>query len=268
LRIELKENLLRILHPDFGKLITVDGAVYSAEEIVIHTPSEHTLEGKIYDMEISIIHYGVSQGDIAKQATLNFLFEKTPGSQNKFLEDIDFFNLPSPIDKERDIVNLIDINRINVDPENIGEITQLKPFTFFTYQGSLSFPPCTENTIVYVASQPLKIGSTALQLFEESLRVPDIQDQNGNIIYSNMRPENARRTQELNGRPIFHHSPTDCTPPLKPKKSKPGHYEKVRKAFTSYFYVNGNKPSGLPNAYVVSEEEARNKNFKPAVKKE
>ena len=89
MRIELKENLLRILHPDFGKLITVDGAVYSAEEIVIHTPSEHTLEGKIYDMEISIIHYGVSQGDIAKQATLNFLFEKTPGSQNKFLEDID-----------------------------------------------------------------------------------------------------------------------------------------------------------------------------------
>merc|ERR1719362_1337666 len=26
LRIELKENLIRLLHPDFGRLITVDGA--------------------------------------------------------------------------------------------------------------------------------------------------------------------------------------------------------------------------------------------------
>lgn len=253
------------MHPDFGRLITVDGAVYSAEEIVIHTPAEHTLDGKTYDMEISIIHYGISQGDIAKQVSLNFLFERTPGAENKFLEDIDFFNLPGPLNRERNIENMIDINKINLEPEDVGEINQLKPFGFFTYQGSLSFPPCTENTIVYVASKPLAIGSTALELFQEATRIPDLEDQKGNIIVSNMRPETSRKTQELNGRPVFHHNPYDCSPPTKPKKTY-GHYEKVRKALTSYFYVNNDKPSGLPNAYVVSKEEAKNSNFMPVPK--
>jgi len=113
LRIELKENLLRILHPDFGRLITVDGAIYSAEEIVIHTPSEHTINGKTYDMEISILHSGITQGDIAKQATLNFLFEKAPGVENPFLEDLDYFDLPGPLMKEKNIKDMVYINKIN-----------------------------------------------------------------------------------------------------------------------------------------------------------
>jgi hypothetical protein len=35
-----------------------------------------------------------------------------------------------------------------------------------------------------------------------------------------------------------------------------GHYEKVVKSNTEYFYVDGNDPSGLPGAYVVSKSEA------------
>lgn len=213
-------------------------------------------------MEISIIHYGVSQGDIAKQATLNFLFERTPGAQNQFTEDLNMFDLPGPLDKEKDILEEIDINKINHEEKVFGDIVQLKPFSFYTYQGSLSFPPCTENTIVYVASEPLKIGSTALQMIQESTRVPDVEDNKGNIIVSNLRPETARDIQELNGRPIFHHTAMDCTPPVKIKPA-PGHYEKVRKAFTSYFFVSNNKPSGLPNAYVVSKAEAKDGNFAP-----
>jgi hypothetical protein len=36
-----------------------------------------------------------------------------------------------------------------------------------------------------------------------------------------------------------------------------GHYEKVKEDITRYFYVNDNKPSGAPNAFVVSESEAK-----------
>ena len=118
-------------------------------------------------------------------------------------------------------------------------------------------PPCTENTIVYVASKPLKIGSTALQLFQEATRIPDMMDNRGNVIVSNWNPETSRKIQELNGRPVFHHVPTDCGRPSTGEKPSPGHYEKLRKAFTSYFYVNNATPSGLPNAYVVSEGEAK-----------
>ena len=36
---------------------------------------------------------------------------------------------------------------------------------------------------------------------------------------------------------------------------------------TNYFYVSGNDPSGVPNAYVVSEDEAQGKGYLPNPKK-
>jgi len=35
-----------------------------------------------------------------------------------------------------------------------------------------------------------------------------------------------------------------------------GHWEKIEKDVDRYFYVSGEEPSNLPNAFVVSEEEA------------
>jgi len=72
-----------------------------------------------------------------------------------------------------------------------------------------------------------------LQLFTEALRVPDFQTQNGNIIVSDWIPVSRREIQPLNGRP-----------------------EKIQKTLTKYFYVNDEKPSGIPNAFVVSKDEA------------
>jgi len=215
-------------------------------------------------MEISIIHYGITQGDIAKQATLNFLFERSPGSKNPFIEDLNYFSLPGHLQDKANIQDMIYINKINAQPEDIGDITSMEPFTFFTYQGSLSFPPCTENTIVFVAAKPLKIGSTALELFQEATRIPDLMDNRGNVIVSDWRRETARKTQPINGRPIFHHIPQRCGPPKKAKGPE-GHYEKIRKAITSYFYVNNEIPSGMPNAFVVSEDEAKGRGNRPNI---
>jgi hypothetical protein len=43
------------------------------------------------------------------------------------------------------------------------------------------------------------------------------------------------------------------------KRRVKGHYEKVLKKMTEYFYVSGPIPSGLPGAYVVSPKEALGK---------
>lgn len=256
----------------------MDGAVYYAEEIVFHTPSEHTLEGKKYDMEVQIIHYGQTQGDIAKQIVLSFLFEKTPGAINPFLEDFNYFDLPNPTSTVREIDQNIFIPKIlqtnydyanpidnkNKNIEKDSDFISMNPFSFFTYQGSITFPPCTEDTIMYVASEPLKIGTTALQLFQEALRIPDLMDGKGNVIVSDWIPKSARKTQPLNGRPVWHFDHTKfCAPEPKKREEPVGHYEKVRKAITNYFYVNTNEPSGIPNAYVVSEDEALGKGYGP-----
>src|SRR5690606_14235550 len=136
----------------------------------------------------------------------------------------------------------------------------MKPFSFFTYQGSLTAPPCTERTIHYVASEPLPIASTPLQLIQEALRRSDvINPATGQIYVSDETTENYRKTQPLNDRNVFYFDHKKyCGPEVKKQKPKPeGHYEKVRRKATEYFYVNGMAPSGLPNSFVVTEKEAK-----------
>jgi carbonic anhydrase len=256
-QIRIEDGAIRIKYIKFGKAVTLDGAVYYAEEIVFHTPSEHKINGKQYDMEVQIIHYGQTKGDIAKQLTLSFLFETKAGVYNKFIDDIDFFNLPSQINPKVDLTKEIYIPKILFEATS-QETVQMKPFSFFTYQGSLTFPPCSEDTIVYVASQPLYLGTTAIQLFQESLRIPDMMDSKGNVIVSDWIPASRRDIQEINGRPIFHYDHIkQCGPePFVPVPEE-GHYEKIQKITTKYFYINNLIPSGIPGAYLVSEDEAK-----------
>lgn len=121
----------------------------------------------------------------------------------------------------------------------------------------MTFPPCVEDTIVYVASKPLRIGTTALQLFTEALRIPDTQSQNGNLIISDSVPMSRREVQPLNGRPVFHFDhEKQCGPEKTIESMDGGHFEKIKKTLTKYFYVPDEKPSGIPNSHVVSKSEA------------
>jgi carbonic anhydrase len=263
LKLELVNGALKIFHSNLGKIITLDGAIYHAQEINIHTPAEHKIDGKRYDMEVQIIHYGQTKGDIAKQVILSFLFEKRAGLYNKFIDDLDIFNLPNPLTKSVDLLNNLYIPKILYAADD-QEIPMMKPFSFFTYQGSISFPPCTEKTIIYVASKPLYIGTTALQLFQEALRVPDIINGRGDVVVSNWIPNSSRHVQPLNGRPVFHYNHQKyCGPdPLRVPPKPVGHYEKIEKSHVNYFYVHDSEPSGLPGAFVVSEREALGKPVK------
>ena len=265
LKIILKENLLRIFADKFGRIVTMDGSIFHANEINLHSPSEHKIDGKQYDFEVTILHSGVSVGDIAKQASLSFLFEKAPGKYNGFIEDLDYFDLPNTLNHERYLKNPVSVQNI-FKTEESDQVGAMSPFSFYTYQGSLTTPPCTEDTIVYVASKPLQISSTALELFKESTRIPDMMDNRGNVIISDSTNDSARIVQPLKGRPVFFFDHTKTCGPAPPviAEAPSGHYEKIRKAFTSYFYVSNDKPSGLPNAWVISEDEAKGKGNKPS----
>ncbi len=265
IKIKYFSNALRIFHPNLGKIVTLDGAVYVAEEIAFHTPSDHTIEGKKFDMEMQLIHYGQSKGDISKQVILSFLFQKKPGVYNKFMDDVDFFSLPNPQFPERDITNNLFIPKVLYNSEST-EIPVMKPFSFYTYQGSIPFPPCTERTIHYVASEPIPIASAPLELMKEALKTPDMKDETtGDMYINDENPENFRQTQPLNNRTVFHFDHTkycEGSSPVVQNDVKPkGHYEKVPRKATEYFFVYGNEPSGLPGSFVVNENEAKD-NFK------
>ena len=82
-----------------------------------------------------------------------------------------------------------------------------------------------------------------------------------NFVIDNSPLANNRNTQELNGRPIFFYDHIKYCGPNYISKTKRnfdiGHYEKRTKEVTNYFYVDNNKPSGLPGALLVPEKEAK-----------
>lgn len=260
MKLFLESGAVKIKHPNMGKVVTLDGVVYQAQEIVFHTPSEHTISGKQFDMEIQIIHYGQTKGDIAKQLIFSILIGKTPGEYNKFFDEIDYFNLPNPANKEVELKNNLFIPRIFYK-SNEKAYPVMKRFNFYTYQGSLTAPPCTERTIHIVSDRVIELSTTAVSLFKEAIKTPDVMDQDGNITLNTAVPENNRKTQPLNGRLVYYYDASLYEGPEPPavvkSKEKVGHYEKMVKKFTKYYHVSSSKPSGLPNSFVVSEKEAK-----------
>lgn len=270
IRITYSNNALRIHHNNMGKVITIDGGVYIAEEIVFHTPSEHSINGERFDMEMQVIHKGKSKESIAKHIVLSILFKNKPGVHNKFIDKLDIFNLPNKLDKYREIKEKLFIPYVFLQSESANSLA-FSPFSFYTYQGSISVPPCSERTIVYVAANPAPIGSTALAMFQEAIKNRDLNP-DGEIEVSRLGDaSNYRESQSLNGRTIFYYdhlkfcgpndflaTARDSNSKNKRKKSgKKGHYEKHVLKSKQYFYINSETPSGLPGAYVVSENEAK-----------
>jgi carbonic anhydrase len=264
IKIRYDKGAIRIYHPQFGKIVAMDGAVYVAEEISFHTPSEHKINGVSYDMEMQIIHYGRSKGDINKQYILSFLFKKKPGVYNKFIDKLDFFNLPSIQEPELLLNNDIYIPNIFYTTEDL-DIPIMQSFSFFTYEGSLTMPPCSERTTHLVASDPIPVSNTIITMFKEALKVRRRNSVENNAL------ENNRDTQPLNGRTVyaFDHRKYGCVEyKQKPKMARPTmHYEKQLKESTDYFYVGGEKPSNIPGALVVPQWEALGQNEPSQLKK-
>jgi len=270
INIRYEKNAIRIFHPNMGKIVAIDGAVFVAEEIIFHTPSEHKINGQQFEMEMQVIHYGRTKGDIANQIVLSILFKNAPGHYNKLLDKIDFFNLPNHIDTSIELQHDFFIPSVFLDTD-ADDVISMEPFSFYTYEGSLTTPPCTERTTHYVTADPIPLSNTIIQLFKEALIKPDIagKDEEGNIravVIDNSNGENNRDTQDLNGRTVhlFDHILNGCIAYQPPKRSiqKAGHYEKVTRYAQDFVFVNGNAPTGIPGSFVVSEKDAMGKPVK------
>lgn len=130
-----------------------------------HHFSEHRLNGKLYDMELHLVHRS-QNGNLAVMA----VFLQT-GKFNPTLQII-WDAIPQQQGVEKTIEDTI------IDASRFLPAQQ----TFFTYYGSLTTPPCSENVLWCVMETPIEASDTQISQF------------------SQLFPLNARPLQPLNDR--------------------------------------------------------------------
>jgi carbonic anhydrase len=144
---------------------------YELSQIVIHSPSEHKIDGQSSKMEIQFEHSTPS----GKLATVGVLVtQNSKGKDNSELQKI--------------LDNASHQTDVTVTPSN----TNIKPFkllpsnkkSIYTYAGSLTIPPCTGGVDWYVLRYPLEVSAAQITAFQTLYR------------------DNFRVTQPLSGRVV------------------------------------------------------------------
>lgn len=110
-----------------GSTITLEGRKYDLVQFHVHTPSEHTIAGESYPMELHLVH----KSEEGKLAVIGVMYEV--GSDGKELEPV-WAKWPA---KKETPVKL----KKPFDPATLLPDSR----TVVQYTGSLTTPPCTEG---------------------------------------------------------------------------------------------------------------------------
>lgn len=147
--------------------ITLDGTEYKLVQFHFHTPSEEKVDGKAYPLVAHLVHKSAE----GKLAVVAVLFKQ--GKENATLKPV-FAKLPA---KEGDKVAL----------EGTIDVAALLPadHAYYSFPGSLTTPPCSEEVRWQVLKTPVEISGAQLAAFRKLYKM------------------NARPVQPLNDRAVL-----------------------------------------------------------------
>ena len=128
--------------------IVLLGKYYQLTQLHFHRPSEEMVQGKAFDMVAHLVH----RADDGKIAVVAVLLES--GAENAFVQTV--WNY-LPLEKNSEVA----------PPTQTLDPIQLLPANrnYYTYMGSLTTPPCTEDVLWLVLKQPQQISPEQLAIF-------------------------------------------------------------------------------------------------------
>jgi carbonic anhydrase len=140
---------------------------YRLDRVRFHNPSEFSVAGKTYEMEAQLVH----RAEDGKQAVVSVLFGQ--GAENPVVQTA-LNHLPLERGGEAAPPGLT-VDLAPLLPQQQG---------YFTFMGSLTAPPCTEDVLWMVLKTPQEVSAGQLAMFRR------------------LYPPNARPVQTLSGRII------------------------------------------------------------------
>ena len=159
---------------------------YNPYAATVHAPSEHAVVGNIYDMELQLWHEAADgSGEIA---VLAFLFSAEDDEESPFVADM-LRKIPSSGGVGIDKLDLADL----LDKYILGH--------YFSYDGSMTTPPCTEGIKWTVIEAPIPISKAQKKIFDDYYKNDDdFADGNGN----------NRALQPINDRVLIENWAGEC----------------------------------------------------------
>jgi carbonic anhydrase len=150
-----------------GSTIEVGGHRYELVQFHFHRPSEEAVDGKYADMVAHLVHKD-AEGKLAVVAVL-----LKAGEINPMVAAV-WSNLPAHKETE------VEAKGVQIDA---GDLLP-KDRAYYTFNGSLTTPPCSEGVTWFVLKQPSTLSAGEIQRFAQSYAM------------------NARPVQPLNGRVV------------------------------------------------------------------
>ena len=135
-----------------GSTMNVMGRNHELLRFHFHRPSEERINGKGFDMVIHLEH----RDDEGRLATVAVLLEK--GAENPLIQTL-WNHMPLEVNQEVLPEVAIDLNRLL--PQDRA---------YYTYMGSMTTPPCTEDMLWIVFKQPMPVSEEQVRIFARLYR--------------------------------------------------------------------------------------------------
>jgi carbonic anhydrase len=136
-----------------GSSIRVGDKRFELKQFHFHLPSEEMIKGKKYAMTLHLVH----EAEDGSTAVVAVLLQQ--GGDNPLLDEL-WEDVPREKDKEA-LLDSVQINVTSLLPADRG---------YYTYAGSLTTPPCTEDVTWYVLKHPVAISAEEIREFSKLYR--------------------------------------------------------------------------------------------------
>ncbi len=153
-----------------GSSIALDGKRYELVQFHHHAPGEHALEGKAFPLELHFVH----QAEDGELAVLGIFAEE--GRENPAFAPIVEALPPHAGERAPVAAEVAVLDMLPADPQTGPR---------FTYEGSLTTPPCSEGVRWVVYATPIELSRDQLERFRA------------------VHAGNSRPLQPLNGRKLL-----------------------------------------------------------------
>lgn len=136
-----------------GSSLSLLGKSYELIQFHFHRPAEERINGRGFDMVAHFVH----KSDDGRLAVVAVLIEK--GMESPFIETLWSY---MPLEKKEEVAP----PNVVIDPASFLPADR----SYYTYMGSLTTPPCTENVQWLVMKKPVQVSAEQIAIFSRLYR--------------------------------------------------------------------------------------------------